>query len=409
MDIQVVDPRQQRGLLIAKGARIKQIVQNTWLVPSQSQNSGGYVVDTEKGTCSCPDHETRANRCKHIWAVDYARHRVTARDGSSAVVETMRVTYRQPWAAYNAAQWEEKDRVQSLLRSLCDGVQNPVQTGRGRRSFAMSDMIFAATMRTFGGTSVRRAGSDLKTCAEKGLIGRLPRHNTIFDYLQRPDLAPILKTLVCASAAPLASVESKLAIDGTGFGSKVYKRWFDAKYGRQMKEATWVKLHAVVGTHTNVIAAAEVTDGTVNDSPLLPQLLKETAENFDIQEFLGDKGYIGRRNLQAIADVGATPYIAFKKNSRPDGPEVWRKAHHLFAFHREEWLTHYGQRSNVEATFSSMKRKFGGFVRAKKFDAMVNEVLLKCLAHNLSCLVHAIHELGIEPAFWPQKQSESAA
>ena len=36
-------------------------------------------------------------------------------------------------------------------------------------------------------------------------------------------------------------------------------------------------------------------------------------------------------------------------------------------------------------------------VRAKLPEAMVNEVLLKCLAHNLYRLVHAIHELGVEP------------
>lgn len=47
--------------------------------------------------------------------------------------------------------------------------------------------------------------------------------------------------------------------------------------------------------------------------------------------------------------------------------------------------------------FSSVKRVYGPAVRAKSPDAMFNEVLLKCLAHNLSRLVHAIHELGIEP------------
>jgi hypothetical protein len=39
-------------------------------------------------------------------------------------------------------------------------------------------------------------------------------------------------------------------------------------------------------------------------------------------------------------------------------------------------------------------------VRAKTPTAMTNEVLLKVLVHNLSCLVHAIHELGVEPQFW---------
>ena len=46
------------------------------------------------------------------------------------------------------------------------------------------------------------------------------------------------------------------------------------------------------------------------------------------------------------------------------------------------------------------KRKFGAGVRSKTQAAQFNEVLLKCLCHNLSMLVHSIHELGVEPKFW---------
>ncbi len=402
MDTTALDLRQQRGLALAQSSRIKQIVSSTFLVPSQSQNSGGYVVNTEKGSCSCPDHELRGETtmCKHRWAVEFVRHHVTAPDGSTAVVNTMRVTYSQNWPAYNAAQTTEKDHVQVLLRALCDGVHNPVRTGSGRPRAALSDVVFAACMKTFVGMSGRRATSDIRACAEKGFIGKMPSYNTIFDYLEQPEITPVLKKLVRASAIPLATVETKFAIDGTGFGSKVYKRWFDAKYGREMKEATWVKLHAVTGVKTNIITAVEVTDATLNDSPLLPQLVKETAEGFTMAEVSADKGYLASSNLRAIEEVGAKPFIAFKTNSKPGGPDVWRKAYHMFSFHREEWLHHYHLRSNVETVFSMVKRKFGPAVRAKKPDAMVNEVLLKCLAHNLSCLVHAIHELGIEPTFW---------
>ncbi len=35
--------------------------------------------------------------------------------------------------------------------------------------------------------------------------------------------------------------------------------------------------------------------------------------------------------------------------------------------------------------------------------AQVNEVLAKVLCFNLKCLVHEIHELGIDPKFWTPK------
>jgi len=401
MDATLIDYRRERGMRLAQAAHLKQLLPGTWLVPSQTQSSGGYVVDVDRGTCSCPDHELRGDAvtCKHRWAVKFARHQVANADGTKIEISTMRVTYRQDWPSYNAAQCEEKDRVMVLLRELCDNVPNERQVGRGRRKAALSDVIFAAVMKTFVGLSGRRSTSDVRACAEKGFLDRPIAYNTIFDYLERPEMTPILKGLVRRAALPLAVVETKFAIDGTGFGSKVYKRWYDAKYGREMREATWVKLHAICGVETNVITAVEVTDATLNDSPLLPQLVRETAENFTVEEVMGDKAYLGHQNLEAIAAVGATPYVAFKTNSQESTKprKIWNKAFHMFQFHREEWLAHYHKRSRIESTFSSIKRVYGPAVRAKAPDAMVNEVLLKCLAHNLSRLVHAIHELGLEP------------
>lgn len=81
------------------------------------------------------------------------------------------------------------------------------------------------------------------------------------------------------------------------------------------------------------------------------------------------------------------------------GPAAWRRMWGLFMYRQPEFLAHYHARSNVESTFSAIKRKFGGDVRSKRFDAQVNEVLCKVLCHNLSCLVHAMFELGIEPNF----------
>lgn len=67
-----------------------------------------------------------------------------------------------------------------------------------------------------------------------------------------------------------------------------------------------------------------------------------------MEEIMPDKAYLGNQNLEAIAAVGAEPYIAFKTNSLEGKREVWRRAFHLFRFHREEWLSHYHKRSRIE-------------------------------------------------------------
>jgi hypothetical protein len=79
----------------------------------------------------------------------------------------------------------------------------------------------------------------------------------------------------------------------------------------------------------------------------------------------------------------------------------------VFTLKREEYLKHYHKWSNVESTFSAVKRKFGDSLRNKTDVAMKNEVLAKVLCHNIVEVIHEMHELGIEPSFNKHISEES--
>jgi len=403
-----LDARQARGLALMqdKGTRIKHVAGARWLVPSQTNASGGYVVDAEKNSCSCPDHEDRGVRCKHLFAVAYLRQEITLPNGATVTTEA-RITYSQPdWSAYHRAQCDEKHRVQLLLRGLCDGIAQPEQTN-GRPRLRLADVVYGATMKVFTSMSGRRATTDIRACEDKGLMTKAPSYNSVFRYLERADLAPLLKALVHEAAAPLRAVETTFATDSTGFATNTYARWFDEKYGHEKKCQRWIKLHAQVGTATHVIASVEATESTVGDALMLGPLLTSSVERgFDVKELSADKAYLSNEILTAIEKVGGVPYIPFKSNSRATGKsDAWRRLWHMFEAQNDQFLAHYHKRSNVESAFSSVKRKFGASVRAKAFPAQINEVLLKCLCHNLSALVHAIHELKIDPSFWARLEA----
>jgi transposase len=402
LEAKLEDMRPQRGLAIVqtKGKRIKQIVAHTYLVPSQTNDSGGYVVNITESTCTCPDFEERGLRCKHQWAVLIVRHDVTMPDGSVAVTEH-KITYSQDWPAYNKAQVEEKERVQILLRGLCDGIVMPKQTN-GRPRLCLADVVYGATMKVYSTFSGRRASTDIRDCEKKGFIDHAPAYNSLFRYMEQPSLEPLLTKLVEESAIPLEPIETTFAADATGFSTNTYTRWFDEKYGKDKKEQRWVKAHAMVGTLTNIVTTIRVTESNVGDSTMFKPLLASTAANdFNMKEVSADKAYLSNGNLTAIENVGAVPYIPMKSNSTKSGfTDAWERLWHFISLNRKEFLAHYHKRSNVESTFSTIKRKFGASVRSKVPTAQYNEVLLKVLCHNLSMLVHAIHELGIEPKFW---------
>jgi transposase len=403
-----MDRRQQRGMEIVANNRSGIRRANAgWFVPSQS-GSGKYAVTIgENPTCTCPDHELHGGKCKHIWAVEVIQTEFVF-DGTTMVRRELRVTetihrktYPQAWPAYNTAQTTEKDRFQALLRELCAGIVDPAsQKKAGRPRLPLSDMIFSAAFKVYSTLSGRRFMSDLREAQRRGYLSKVPHYNSIFNYLEDPDLTPLLRDLITQSSLPLKSVEADFAVDSSGFMTSRFVRWFDHRYGQQKEQHDWVKCHIMCDVKTNVVTAVEIHGRDTNDSPLLPSLVATTARHFAMAEVSADKGYASKANSEAITQTGAVPYIAFRRDHTGTGGGAWAKMFGYFTYRRDDFLAHYHKRSNVEATFSMIKRKFGDALRSKSDTAMVNETLCKLLCHNLVVLIHEIHELGIAPVFW---------
>ena len=186
-------------------------------------------------------------------------------------------------------------------------------------------------------------------------------------------------------------------------GSVSVCRWFDKKWGKTIRETQWVKLHIFSGVQTNVVTAATATYGHSADSPQFVDMLAKTADHFQVQEVYADKAYLSKDNIHAVENLGGSAYIPFKVNSIPYGGHhkrdaAWARAYHYFMQNREEFLKHYHRRSNVETTFSMIKKKFGPSVRAKTPAAAVNEVLAKVVCHNICCLIKVAYQAGIDPS-----------
>lgn len=407
-----MEPREQRGMELAATRTIRQ-KGGIWIVPSAVGN-GSYRVHLmpKIASCTCPDFETRGQNCKHIYAATFVMRREQNADGSVTVTRAMmlsetKTTYPQDWSAYNSAQTNEKDRFQVLLADLCKGVSNPEPNKTGRPRLPLSDAIFSAAFKVYSTVSGRRFMSDLRGAEQKGFISKTPHYNSIFNYLENPELTPVLQSLITESSLPLKAVEVNFAVDSSGFSTSRFVRWFDHKYGTVREQHDWVKCHLMCGVKTNIVTAVEIHDRNANDSPILPTLCTATAHNFQLAEVSADKGYASRANTDAVASLRATPFISFASHHRGNGGGTWEKMYHYFQFKREDFLQHYHKRSNVESTFSMMKRKFGDGLRSKTDVAMINETLCKVLCHNLVVLIHEMYELGIDPVFWAKEAMSS--
>jgi Transposase DDE domain len=84
------------------------------------------------------------------------------------------------------------------------------------------------------------------------------------------------------------------------------------------------------GVKTNIVTAVEIHGQNAGDSKMLPALATATAHNFTVSEVSADKGYASKSNAEAIAALGATPFISFADNHRGNGGRAWRRDVPLF-------------------------------------------------------------------------------
>ncbi|MYC28513.1 MAG: transposase [Chloroflexi bacterium] len=420
--------RRQRGLAIAALVPIQRN-RLGYQIPSQS-GDGSYVVNLDDDPfCSCPDFAERLEPCKHIYATSYALQRethgwkgfkATYQDAETPEENGGNMTAPEPksyWQIYNLAQVNEQEMLGILLRDLCDTVPTPPTEGRGkgRPPLHLSDMIFACALKVYFEKSGRRNEGNLRNAAKAGLLEKYPSFTTVYRYMENPALTPILHKLIEESSRPLASIETDFAMDSSGFSTSVHDRWFDDKWGSGKKQkqahARYLKCHLTCGVKTNIITSAIITDADSHDGQHLPEMVRATAKTFEVREVMGDKAYLSAANLRLVSDVGATPLIPFRSNSKArynegrnkdsDEATIWNLCFHYFNLHQEEFKARYHKRSNVESTFSAVKAKFGGRLLSKRHTAQVNEVLLKLLCHNICVLIKAFYELGVRAEFKP--------
>lgn len=235
------------------------------------------------------------------------------------------------------------------------------------------------------------------------LITRVPHFNSVSNYMASETLMPVLHDLILATSIPLRALEADFAVDSTGFTTSRFIKWHDEKHGvagaKHQKEC--VKAHVMVGTRANVVTSIELSDCKGGDTTYFAPLVQQTAKDWDVTEISADKAYLTKSNCELVEQVGATPYIPFKSNTRPvlNCGTAWERMYHRFAAEPEKFASSYHKRSNVETTFSMIKGKFGDSVLSKSPVGQADEVLCEVLAHNIVVVGQAAIEFGIDPTF----------
>ena len=135
----------------------------------------------------------------------------------------------------------------------------------------------------------------------------------------------------------------------------------------------------------------------VHEVTQLEQLLEPL---YDLGDVYADSGYLSKNNCRIIKRKGGTPFIRPKKNTTGVGTHGKRIIYgdpftemiEQYQKDPKEWMKRYHQRSNIEAVFSALKRKLGGYVSSMKCSIQQIEIALKIIVYNLMILARKIVE-----------------
>jgi hypothetical protein len=107
-----------------------------------------------------------------------------------------------------------------------------------------------------------------------------------------------------------------LLVDSTGIKMLGEGEWKTKKQGAEYRRQ-WRKVHLGIDAQTLEIRAIEVTDNSVGDAPMLPELLGQIPAEEAVQSVSGDGAYDTQDCHDAIALRGAQAVIATRKNAKP--------------------------------------------------------------------------------------------
>ena len=176
-----------------------------------------------------------------------------------------------------------------------------------------------------------------------------------------------------------------IAIDSTGIKVTNRGEWIRHKWN---VKRGYLKIHIAVDIKKKRVLSLKVTSEQVHDGKVLPELINDIIikQNKIIETAIMDGSYDSNKNFQFLSFKGIRPAIKVRKNSiyRKTNYYLRDKAVQSQKTDLQQWKVsvNYGKRWIVETVFSCIKRIFGEYVTAIRFENMVKEIMLKVSLYN---------------------------
>jgi len=178
-------------------------------------------------------------------------------------------------------------------------------------------------------------------------------------------------------------------VDSTGMELDHASAHYCKRIDREKPVKGFVNLNALSDLYNKIILVTKIRKRRRHDCiDFMPMFNK--IKHLDFDYFVADKGYDSETNHKAVFEAGKHSLISLKRKNVP----IYRTKgrYRKLAKHEFEYGL-YTQRELTESIFSSLKRKYGSKLRARKFKTQKIELLCKILSYNIEKAITSLLEM----------------
>jgi IS5 family transposase len=267
------------------------------------------------------------------------------------------------------------NRVVSLAQKAVVGAAKPaVQRGNG--GYADWVIVSIHGLKTYLDLPYRRLLDVLhempRIARILGLeVTQLPDFTTVCARMQSLKM-PLWRDFLQLSAALVDTGEIQ-AIDATGMDRIAASQHYAKRTNYTFKA---VKTTVLIDCKTGTILDIHCSMKQPHDSQIAWQMVTRNLDKLNI--LTADKGYDWELLRHKLRSEGVKPVIKHREFG-------WDGVANNALLDD----TTYNQRSNVEATFFALRRKYGEIVRARTWYGQFRELVLKCAVRNVELTLNA--------------------
>ncbi len=183
-----------------------------------------------------------------------------------------------------------------------------------------------------------------------------------------------------------------VAVDSSGIKVTTRGDWIRHKWKRAgYNEKGWIKVHMAVDIVNKEILALDITDEKVGDDSRFRELMEQCKNNIGdakIERVLADGAYDKRKVFNYLMSRGIRSGVRMRKDANfTINKSLYRTncIYRRFLIGEEKWKEEvgYSMRWASETCFSSVKRMFGEWIRAKSKSGGLIEAYRKFVFYNM--------------------------